>query len=77
MPEDMEKAASKHGLSKIRNLGTDFFITKGVVDKMDDEKFEIFMELMDEMVKHESCTGMSNHALMICRKGKSKTCQKV
>ena len=68
MPEEMEATASKHGLTKIRNMGTDFFITKNVVDKMDDEKFEIFMELMDEMVNYESCTGMSNHALLICRK---------
>jgi len=68
MPEEMEKTASKYGLAKIRNMGTDFFVTKDIVDKMDDEKFEIYMELADEMVKHESCTGMSNHALLICKK---------
>jgi len=68
MPEEMEAAAAGHGLSKIRNMGTDFFITMCVVDKMDDAKFELFMELSDEMVKYESCTGMSNHALLICRK---------
>ena len=60
--------ASRHGLSKIRNMGTDSFITMDVVDKMDDEKFELYMALSDEMVKHESCTGMSNHALLICKK---------
>jgi len=69
MPEEMEATATKHGLSKIKNMGTDFFITMSVVDKMDDEKFELFMEISDEMVNHESCTGMSNHALLICRKG--------
>ena len=67
-PEEMEETAKKHGLIKIRNMGTDFFITMGVVDKMNDEKFEAYMELANEMVKHESCTGMSNHALLICRK---------
>jgi len=35
---------------------------------MNDEKFAIYMELADEMAKYESCTGMSNHALLICRK---------
>jgi len=68
MPEEMEAAAARHGLSKIRNMGTDFFVTACIVDKMDDAKFELFMELADEMVKYESCTGMSNHALLICRK---------
>ncbi|MCL2079913.1 MAG: class I SAM-dependent methyltransferase [Oscillospiraceae bacterium] len=68
MPEEMTESASRHGLTKIRNMGTDFFVTMSVVDKMDDEKFEIYMELADEMVKYESCAGMSNHALLICRK---------
>lgn len=68
MPEEMESAAANHGLVKIRNMGTDSFITMCVVDQMDDEKFEIYMELADEMVKYESCTGMSNHALLICRR---------
>jgi len=67
-PEEMEIAAACHGLTKIRNMGTDFFVTMSVVDKMDDDKFALFMKLSDEMVKHESCTGMSNHALLICKK---------
>jgi ubiquinone/menaquinone biosynthesis C-methylase UbiE len=68
MPEEMEESAFKHGMKKIRNMGTDFFITASIIDNMDDEKFEAYMELADEMVKYESCTGMSNHALIICRK---------
>ena len=68
MPEEMIEAAARHGLSKIRSMGTDSFITMSVVDQMDDTKFEAYMELADEMVKYESCAGMSNHALLICRK---------
>ncbi len=68
MPEEMEEVATRFGLVKIRNMGTDFFITMSVVDQMDDEKYQVFMELADEMVKYESCTGMSNHALLICKK---------
>jgi len=67
-PEEMEAMAIRHGLSKIRNMGTDFFVTKHVVDKMDDDKFALYMEISDEMVRHESCTGMSNHALLLCKK---------
>lgn len=69
MPEEMEATAARHGLVKIRNIGTDFFITMSAVNQMDDEKFEAYMELADEMIKYESCTGMSNHALLVCKKG--------
>jgi ubiquinone/menaquinone biosynthesis C-methylase UbiE len=68
MPEEIEAVATRHGLTKIRNIGTDFFGTAGIANKMDEEKFGLFMEITDEMVKHESCTGMSEHALLICKK---------
>jgi ubiquinone/menaquinone biosynthesis C-methylase UbiE len=68
MPEEMEAAAARHGLSKIRNIGTEFFGTTGIADQMDDEKFELFLEILDEAIKYESCTGMSGHALLVCRK---------
>lgn len=64
----MNENAAKHGLSKIKNLGTDFFVTMGVVDSMSDEQFEIMRPLYDQMTSHESCAGMSNHALLVCRK---------
>lgn len=68
MPEEIEEVANRHDLTKIRNIGTDFFITASIVDEMNDEKFALYTALADEMVKYESCTGMSNHALLICRK---------
>ena len=68
-PEEMNESATRYGLEKIRNLATDFFITMNVVNDMDNDKFELFMELADLMTRHESCTGMSNHALLICKKG--------
>lgn len=70
-PEQMQQTASYYGLEKIRSMGTDYFVTMGAVNKMDDEKFAAYIELADEMVKHESCAGMSNHALLICRKNAS------
>lgn len=68
MPEEIESVAERHGLTKIKNIGTDYFVTMSVVDKMDDEKFALYMELAEEMAKYESCTGMSNHALLVCQK---------
>jgi len=67
-PEEMNIAVTKHGLNIVKNLGTDFFVTMNVVDSMSDEQFEIMRPLYDQMTSHESCTGMSNHALLICRK---------
>ena len=67
-PEEMEAAAARHGLTKIRCAGLDFFTLTAIADKMDDETFEIYLELLDEATSHESCAGMSEHALLICTK---------
>ena len=67
-PEDMERITRKYGLEKIHNLGTDFYIFMKYIDKASDEKFELIKPLYDQMAFHESCTGISNHALLICRK---------
>lgn len=67
-PEDMNKTAEKYGLIKIKNLATDFFITMSIVNNMTEERFEIMRPLYDQMTSHESCTGMSNHALLVCKK---------
>jgi ubiquinone/menaquinone biosynthesis C-methylase UbiE len=68
MPEEMEAAATRHGLLNIRTAGLDFFNLTALADKMDDEKFEIYLELLAEAKSYESCTGMSEHALLICKK---------
>ena len=68
MPEEIEADAEEYGFSKIKNLGTDFLLTMSIVESMDDEKFHLFRPLLDQMASYESCTGMSNHALLICRK---------
>ncbi|HCA30511.1 MAG TPA: hypothetical protein DEP23_13625 [Ruminococcaceae bacterium] len=67
-PEEMDDTAGKHGLIKLRNLGTDFFITMSIINNMTDERFEVMKPLYEQMTSHESCTGMSNHALLICKK---------
>ena len=67
-PEEMDGLAVRHDIRKIKNLGTDFFVTMKAVDTMDDEQFAMMRPLYDQMTSHESCTGMSNHALLVCRK---------
>jgi len=67
-PEEMVSAAVRHGLSKVRIAGLDFFGLTAIADKMDDEKFGLYSELLDEAAELESCAGMSEHALLVCKK---------
>ena len=68
MPERIEADALRYGLTKIKNLGTHFSTLMSLVNNMTDERFALLEPLYDQMVSSESCTGMSNHALLICRK---------
>ena len=65
-PEEMVSAAARHGLSKIRIAGLDFFNLTAIADNMDSEKFGYYLELLDVATSLESCAGMSEHALLIC-----------
>lgn len=67
-PEEMEEMAINCGLTKIKNLGTNFMFAMNVVNNMTDEQFEVMRPLYDKMCEHESCTGMAGHALLVCRK---------
>ena len=71
-PEEIEVEAKSRGLTKIFDLGTDFFIFANCVDSMDDARFELMRPLYDKMIFSESCTGLSNHALLVCRKENEK-----
>ena len=67
-PEEMECDAKLQGLKILKNCGLDFFFASCAIDTMEEEQFEFYMELADKMNESPSCTGLSNHALMICRK---------
>jgi ubiquinone/menaquinone biosynthesis C-methylase UbiE len=68
MPEEMEEMATNCGLTKIKNLGTNFMVIMHIVNNMTDEQFEVMRPLYDKMASCESCTGMAGHALLVCRK---------
>lgn len=72
MPEEIESVANKYELKKIRNSGINFLITSSVLEQMDNEKRTAFMKLVDKMVEYESCTGMSDNAILVCQKGIEK-----
>ncbi|MDL2217878.1 class I SAM-dependent methyltransferase [Christensenellaceae bacterium OttesenSCG-928-M15] len=68
MPEEIEADAAAAGLSKIRNAGVDFTFNASDINTMDDDKYTAWTEIMDTMFHSESCTGVSNHAVLVCRK---------
>ncbi len=69
MPEDMEKAAKSHGLKVLENAGIDFAFGTDIINAMSEEQLDVWMVLSDFMSVSPSCTGVSNHALLICRNG--------
>jgi len=68
MPEEMEQQAKSHGLSVINNVGVDFVFNEKVVNSMNSAQFEAWMQLADYMFESPSCTGLSNHTVIVCRK---------
>jgi len=67
MPEEMEEMAKKHHLTVLKNVGVDFVFNDKLINNMNDEQLEAWMEISDIMYSSGSCTGLSNHALLICR----------
>ena len=69
-PEEMEQSAKEHGLCIIKNVGLDFLFAANLINNMTEEQFAAWMVLNDRMAESVYCTGLSNHALLICGKQK-------
>ena len=67
-PEEMEFDATQKKLKILENCGLDFFFALNAINQMSDEQFGYYMTIADKMSESPSCTGLSNHALLICRK---------
>lgn len=70
MPEEMEEAAAGCGLRTEKNLGVDFSFYPKAFDGVSGAEQEAWAELFDFMCGSRSCTGFSNHALLVCQKAK-------
>ena len=66
-PEEMENTAKLHKLNVLENLGVDYIFIPEMLSLTTDKK-ESWEELVDFMCSSKSCTGFSNHAVMVCRK---------
>ena len=67
-PEEMEEDAKRIGLKVLKNCGLDFFFAQSAINRMDEEQFMSYMQLADKLSESPSCTGLADHALLICRK---------
>lgn len=67
-PEEIRGRAKYHGLKIIKNVGVNFTFNKDQINNMDEEKYKCWIEFSNYMCESESCTGLSVHALLICRK---------
>lgn len=68
MPEEIERDVTQNGLDVIRNAGVDYTFSPTDINKMNDEQYAAWTEIMDYMFDNGSCTGTSNHAVLLCRK---------
>ena len=65
---EMNEKAKLHNLDIIKNVGVNFFFNRDLINNMDDEKFESYLGFLEHVCNDESCTGLSNHSIIICRK---------
>jgi 2-polyprenyl-3-methyl-5-hydroxy-6-metoxy-1,4-benzoquinol methylase len=68
MPEEMEKSVNSAGLKIITSAGLDFLIFEKEIEGMSDEQRKVLFHFMDILNASPSCTGLANHAMLICRK---------
>lgn len=67
-PEEMINCATECGFGIIKSCGLNFVLSPDKIKAMPDEQYEAWLELTQYMSESPSCTGMSEHALLICRK---------
>jgi len=67
-PEKMAECAKKYELTVLKNIGVDFVFNSNQINSMDDEKYEYWLKYLEYLCESESCTGLSNHTLLICKK---------
>ncbi len=67
-PEHISRRAEERGFTVIKNVGVDFSVNDGIINGMDENKYKAFITLNDYITEHESCAGLANHSLLICKK---------
>ncbi len=68
MPEEMMTEAKKVGLTYERLAGLDFLLSDEVIEQFSEEQRKVWFHFSDLVVNSEYCAGLSNHAILVCRK---------
>jgi SAM-dependent methyltransferase len=68
MPEEMAALAEDCGLRVLRQAALDVQFNNKNAERMGEEQWALYQELCAAALEYPSCAGMSNHALLICRK---------
>lgn len=68
MPEDMVKLAEHCNLEVEKNIGVNFALGKSRVNGMPEEQYKLWLEILDLMFESPSCSGISSHTILVCRK---------
>lgn len=68
MPEEMRENAIKVDLTCERFSGLDFLITEEVIEQFSEEQRKAWFHFSDLVFGSEYCTGLANHAILICKK---------
>lgn len=68
MPEEIESDAKFAGLNIIKNVGLDILLDADKIASLTEEQRKVWFKIADLMNNSPSCMGVSNHALLICKK---------
>jgi ubiquinone/menaquinone biosynthesis C-methylase UbiE len=67
-PEKIRECAKSHDLEVIKNIGVNFYFNSEQINNMDDVQYECWLGFSEYLCNDESCTGLSNHSILVCRK---------
>ena len=67
-PEEMQYDTQQKNLEIVKNCGLDYIFAQETINTMDEETFALYKKLADSMLDSPSCTGLSDHALIVCKK---------
>lgn len=68
MPEELSADAMEAGLDICTMAGLDFLIFEDTIEKLTAAQREVLFHGLDIMHESPACTGLANHAMLVCRK---------
>ena len=68
MPEEISSDAANAGLNIVKNVGLDVLMDDKAIEQLSDSQRQVWFKLAKLLNESPSCVGISNHALLICRK---------